>query len=588
MAASLLPLPRAVFYNAATGEALAGGFVYTYVPGGTTSKTTWRDAGGTTANSNPIVLDASGSALVYGSGSYQITVTDSLGNQIPGYSGLSQDPFSVTGISAAMQPVVAAATTSDATGLLTYLDAGASASPVSLNIPLGQFVLPAFFGAVGDGVTDDTTAIRAALGVAITTGRELRLQGKIGTNFAITSQIDLGAVGLRVSGGNTTRAKFTASGNFGAIFNFTATAADINFDYVGFDQTGTNTRCFSMAHGAQVCKFSYCLFKGDGTLDLVYSQASGYIEYWDCTWDCDGAGTIGIKLDGYNQNTVFMGGHAGGVGQAMIIQNSTGNIANNVQGTKCTSFTSICTGPIAIQLGGDAFSTQFTGCIIDQAGFAAILIGSGATLTQIIGGYWGLIGGSAGVPIQIAASSGAGTTIGSVTTFGGTNAISVQASSTARVGSVTLTGNTFVGAITTTLSLDSVDDCIITSNFDLSTPTDGSWATVRTNAAGGAYTFGDNAWYTTSPGVFDAASSYHCRPDRGITLSNKGTAVSASGTSVTFAHGITSVQPNSIQVTQLSGTGMNFNVSTVSGGDITISYGTAGAATFMWTAEYYT
>lgn len=588
MAASLLPLPRAVFYDASTGDALAGGFVHTYVPGGTTPKLTWRDAGETTPNTNPIILDASGSALIYGAGAYQITVTDSLGNMIPGYSGLSQDPFSVTGISPAMAPVVAAATTSIATGLLTYLDGGGSAVPESLDIPLGQFVLPAFYGAIGDGITDDTNAIRAALGEAITSGNAMRMQGKVGNNFLITSQIDIGAVGLRISGSNTTRAKFTAGGNFGSIFNFTTSAADINLDYVCFEQTGTTTRCLSMALGAQVFKLSCCLFTGDAAIDLIYSQASGYIEYWDCTWACDGASTIGIRLDGYNQNTVFMGGHAGGIGQAIVIQNSTGDIANNVQGTKCTSFTSICTGQIAIQLGGDAFSTQFTGCIIDQAAFAAIQIGGGATLTQIIGGYWGLTNGSTGVPIQIAASSGAGTTVDGVTTFGGTNAISVQASSSARVGSVTITGNTFVGAIITTLSLDSVDDCIVTSNFDLSTPSNGSWATVRTNSAGGAYIFGDNAWYTTAPGVFDAASSYHCRPDRGITLSNKGVATSASGNSVTFNHGITSVQPNNIQVTQLSGPGMTFNVSAIASGHITVTYGTSGAATFMWTAEYYT
>ncbi len=584
--ASLLPIPRQVFYDF-NGNPLASGFVYTFQPGGAVPKLTWKDAGETTANTNPIVLDAAGSALIYGSGSYQITVTDSLGNQIPAYSGLSTDAASVIGVSAAMQPVVSAATTSAATSLLTYLDGGASSVPVSLDIPLGQFILPASFGAIGDGVTDDTTAIRAALSVAITSGNALRLQGRDGNNFLITSQIDLGAVGLRISGSNTTRAKFTAGANFGAIFNFTSSAADINFDYVCFDQTGTTTRCFSMAQGAQVCKFSYCLFTGNAAVDLIYSQAAGYIEYWDCTWDCNGASTVGIKLDGYNQNTVFMGGHAGGPGQAMIIQNSTGDIAFNVQGTKCTSFTSICTGQIAIQLGGDAFSTQFTGCIVDQAAFAAIQIGSGATLTQIIGGYWGLADGSAGVPIQLADTCGAGTTIDSVTTFGGTNAVSVQASASRRVGSVTMTGNTWVGAIVTTLSLDSVDDCIVTSNFDLSTPTNGSWSTVRTHASGGAYTFGDNAWATTPPGVFDTASSYHCRPDRGITLSSKGVAATASGTSIVVPHGLITA-PNIVTITQLGGTGMNSNVSSISGANFTITFGTSGAATFMWTAEYYT
>jgi hypothetical protein len=86
--ATLLPMPRAVFYSQ-DGAPLAGGMVYTYVPGGTTPQVTWQDAGQTTPNTNPIVLDAAGSCLLYGSGSYQLTVTDGQGNQVPAYSGLT-------------------------------------------------------------------------------------------------------------------------------------------------------------------------------------------------------------------------------------------------------------------------------------------------------------------------------------------------------------------------------------------------------------------------------------------------------------------------------------------------------------------
>jgi len=86
--ATLLPMPRAVFYDA-LGNPLAGGFVYTYVPGGTTPAMTWQDAGEATPNANPIVLDANGSCLLYVAANYQITVTDSLGNQVPAYSGLT-------------------------------------------------------------------------------------------------------------------------------------------------------------------------------------------------------------------------------------------------------------------------------------------------------------------------------------------------------------------------------------------------------------------------------------------------------------------------------------------------------------------
>ena len=110
--ATILPQPRFVAYDPATGDPLVGGLVHTYVPGGTVPATTWQDAGETTPNSNPIVLDSDGSCLLYGSGPYQLTTTDALGNAVPGYSGLSADLISTIGgtISPAMAPIVAAST----------------------------------------------------------------------------------------------------------------------------------------------------------------------------------------------------------------------------------------------------------------------------------------------------------------------------------------------------------------------------------------------------------------------------------------------------------------------------------------------
>jgi hypothetical protein len=123
--ASLLPPPRSVFYNT-DAEPLSGGLVYTYVPGGTVAATTWQDAYQLTPNSNPIVLDAAGSCLLYGSGNYQLTVTDATGNAIPAYSGE------------------------------TYAFGSSSTSQVYVRN----------FGAVGNGTTDDTAAIQAAINYA--------------------------------------------------------------------------------------------------------------------------------------------------------------------------------------------------------------------------------------------------------------------------------------------------------------------------------------------------------------------------------------------------------------------------------------
>lgn len=78
---TLLPNAKQQFFSAA-GVPLAGGFVFTYVPGTTTPKSTWADSGQITLNTNPIVLDAAGEALIYGQGAYRTILQDSLSNTV--------------------------------------------------------------------------------------------------------------------------------------------------------------------------------------------------------------------------------------------------------------------------------------------------------------------------------------------------------------------------------------------------------------------------------------------------------------------------------------------------------------------------
>lgn len=99
MAATAVPLPIVPqqFFDA-SGRPLAGGLVYTYVPSTTTPKTTWQDPDQTTANTNPINLDASGSAVIFGSGIYRLQVFDRLGNLISDQESEAADPNYVNGL----------------------------------------------------------------------------------------------------------------------------------------------------------------------------------------------------------------------------------------------------------------------------------------------------------------------------------------------------------------------------------------------------------------------------------------------------------------------------------------------------------
>ena len=60
------------------GKPLAGGKVYTYSAGTTTSKATYTTMAGTVANPNPVILDQSGKAKIFLSdGSYRLQIKDS-------------------------------------------------------------------------------------------------------------------------------------------------------------------------------------------------------------------------------------------------------------------------------------------------------------------------------------------------------------------------------------------------------------------------------------------------------------------------------------------------------------------------------
>lgn len=70
----LLPNAKQQFLDS-NGSPLAGGFVFTYVPGTTTPSTTWQDPGLTVPNTNPVLLDSAGEAQIWAKGSYRQVVT---------------------------------------------------------------------------------------------------------------------------------------------------------------------------------------------------------------------------------------------------------------------------------------------------------------------------------------------------------------------------------------------------------------------------------------------------------------------------------------------------------------------------------
>lgn len=86
---SLMPLPVFQAFDL-NGDPLEGGKLYTYEAGTSTPKATFIDASGVTANTNPIILDAAGQAIVYLVGSYKLVLTDA--------DDVLQSPYPIDGV----------------------------------------------------------------------------------------------------------------------------------------------------------------------------------------------------------------------------------------------------------------------------------------------------------------------------------------------------------------------------------------------------------------------------------------------------------------------------------------------------------
>jgi hypothetical protein len=132
MTASIIPNAKNQFVDI-NGSPLVGGFVYFYEVGTLVPKNTWTDSAQTSLNTNPVVLDSRGQAIIYGTGAYRQILTDSLGNTIwdQTISGYEESVFGP-------QQTIASATTTNLgslssnnaliTGVTTITSFGTSAS----------------------------------------------------------------------------------------------------------------------------------------------------------------------------------------------------------------------------------------------------------------------------------------------------------------------------------------------------------------------------------------------------------------------------------------------------------------------------
>jgi hypothetical protein len=157
MTTNIAPQPKLQFFDA-NGAPLSGGKLYTYAAGTTTPLASYTNYGGGTANANPVILDSRGEASVWlGTGMYKMVLKTSVDTEVWTVDNLNGAD------AATVAATLATLAASGGADLIGYSSGVSSPIAQTVQDKLRQLVNVLDYGAVGNGTTDDTAAIQAAI-----------------------------------------------------------------------------------------------------------------------------------------------------------------------------------------------------------------------------------------------------------------------------------------------------------------------------------------------------------------------------------------------------------------------------------------
>lgn len=333
MTTYLTPSPKIQFFDA-NGNPLAGGKLYTYASGTSTPLATYTDYTGLTANTNPIILDSRGECNLWLSGAlYTLTLktaTDVLIWSVDGVNG----SFTAANIS--------------------YTPAGAGAVTTTVQAKLRQTVSVQDFGAVGNGTTDDTAAIQAAINALSASGVGGTLLLPAGA-YKITQNL---SITWPNSTDQNTPGRITIQGDgadISYIYDYrsdasAATGGAITMDFT----TGYNNKFFTMLFG----QFSI-------------------IKKFNATTYSSGSYTIGVGTGLYMKNVPMLGEMI----DIRIIGYNTGVVLSDCLGVTMSNF-NVQLADLGFVVSKSTFSeptmTQFNNCTVAGVkSVAYVIIGGG-------------------------------------------------------------------------------------------------------------------------------------------------------------------------------------------------------------------
>ena len=233
MTASLTPSPLMQFFTSA-GEPLVGGKLYTYQAGSTTPLATYTDESGTVANTNPVIMNSRGEAAVWlDSPLYKLVLKDA--NDVLIWTA---DNVGGLATQSDFQAFINSLASSSGSSLVGFIQTGAGAVATTVQAKLREnWVSVTDYGAVGDGITDDTVAFNQWTAAIAGTG-------KIGYIPKPTSFYKLTSSGNCTSANGTGNGITIVGGGAGCNIKFIFSGSDIN-NMCGWDLTGCAYGVFS-------------------------------------------------------------------------------------------------------------------------------------------------------------------------------------------------------------------------------------------------------------------------------------------------------------------------------------------------------
>lgn len=158
------------------GRPLSGGRLFTYQNGTTTPAVTYKDAAGTTPNTNPIILDARGEAIVFLQDTqvYRFVLQNRVGSLV-----WSQDGITGNASSSSFLAFIAELLSGTGAALIGFIQTGVGAVRRSLLEKMRDTLDAKDYGVVGDwnGTTgtDNSAALLNGIKASAATGKKLRM-----------------------------------------------------------------------------------------------------------------------------------------------------------------------------------------------------------------------------------------------------------------------------------------------------------------------------------------------------------------------------------------------------------------------------